>query len=119
MMSVVPPSSEAAPGRDDGKDAALSEDIRLLGRLLGDVVRAQAGDEVFELVEGVRRRAVDARRDGRSPLAVLAETLPDRPIDDQLHLIRAFGWLSLLANTAEDVHHERRRRYHRAHGSGP
>jgi phosphoenolpyruvate carboxylase len=117
-MSVVP-SSDAAPGRDDGKDAALSEDIRLLGRLLGDVVRAQAGDEVFELVEGVRRRAVDARRDGRSPLAVLAETLPDRPIDDQLHLIRAFGWLSLLANTAEDVHHERRRRYHRAHGSRP
>ena len=59
----------------DGKDAALSEDIRLLGRLLGDVVRGQAGDEVFELVESVRRRAVDARRDGRSPLDALAETL--------------------------------------------
>jgi phosphoenolpyruvate carboxylase len=101
----------------DGKDAALSEDIRLLGRMLGEVVREQAGREVFELVEGVRQRAVDARRDGRSPLAGLAVTLPHRPIDDQLHLIRAFGWLSLLANTAEDVHHERRRRYHRAHGS--
>ena len=112
-------SSDVAPGRDDGKDAALSEDIRLLGRLLGDIVRAQAGDEVFELVEGVRRRAVDARRDGRSPLAGLAETLPHRSIADQLHLIRAFGWLSLLANTAEDVHHERRRRFHRAHGSRP
>jgi phosphoenolpyruvate carboxylase len=36
-----------------------------------------------------------------------------------LHLIRAFGWLSLLANTAEDVHHERRRRFHRARGSQP
>ncbi|HEU4840325.1 MAG TPA: phosphoenolpyruvate carboxylase, partial [Ilumatobacteraceae bacterium] len=102
-----------------GKDAALSEDIRLLGRLLGDVVREQAGDEVFELVEAVRRRAVDDRRDGRSPLPRLAATLPHRSIDDQLHLIRAFGWLSLLANTAEDVHHERRRRYHRAHGSRP
>ena len=62
-------SSEIAPGHDDGKDAALSEDIRLLGRLLGDVVRAQAGDEVFELVETVRRRAVDARRGGRDPCA--------------------------------------------------
>jgi phosphoenolpyruvate carboxylase len=102
-----------------GKDAALSDDIRLLGRMLGEVVRDQAGPEVFALVEGVRQRAVGARRDGRSPLGGLAVTLPHRPIADQLHLIRAFGWLSLLANTAEDVHHERRRRYHRAHGSQP
>ena len=80
-------------------------------------MRDQAGDEVFDLVEAVRRRAVDARRGGRSPLDSLADALPHRPIDDQLHLIRAFGWLSLLANTAEDVHHERRRRFHRQHGS--
>ena len=110
----------AAPSDADlGKDAALSADIRLLGRILGDVVRDQAGDEVFDLVEAVRRRAVDARRDGRSPLDSLADALPNRPIDQQLHLIRAFGWLSLLANTAEDVHHERRRRFHRQHGSQP
>ncbi len=103
----------------DGKDAALSEDIRLLGRLLGDVVRGQAGDEVFALVEGVRQRAVGDRRDGRSPLDALVAALPGRSIGDQLHLIRAFGWLSSLANTAEDVHHERRRQYHREHGSRP
>ncbi len=102
-----------------GKDAAVGADIRLLGRMLGDVVRQQAGDAVFELVEDVRRRAVDARRDGRSPLDGLAGTLPGQSIEDQLHLIRAFGWLSMLANTAEDVHHERRRRYHRDHGSSP
>ena len=101
------------------KDAALSDDIRLLGRLLGDIVRDQAGDEVFALVEDVRRRAVAARRDGRSPLVALDEALPGRPIGDQLHLIRAFGWLSVLANTAEDVHHERRRRHHRSAGSRP
>jgi phosphoenolpyruvate carboxylase len=111
--------SPAPPPSDLGKDAALSADIRLLGRILGDVVREQAGDDVFELVEAVRRRAVDARRGGRSPLDSLAEALPSRPIDQQLHLIRAFGWLSLLANTAEDVHHERRRRFHRQHGSQP
>ena len=63
-----------------GKDAALSEDIRLLGRLLGDVVREQAGDEVFELVEAVRRRAVDDRRDGRSPLPRLGGDAP-APVD--------------------------------------
>jgi phosphoenolpyruvate carboxylase len=113
MRSPDPPSA------DLGKDAALSADIRLLGRILGDVVREQAGDDVFELVEAVRRRAVDARRDGRSPLDSLADALPNRPLDQQLHLIRAFGWLSLLANTAEDVHHERRRRFHRQRGSQP
>ena len=108
-----------APGTEAGKDAALSADIRLLGRVLGEVVRDQAGDEVFDLVEQVRQRAVDARRDGRSPLEELRTTLPGRPTEDQLHLIRAYGFLSLLANTAEDVHHERRRRYHRRHGSRP
>ena len=111
--------SPAPPSADLGKDAALSADIRLLGRILGDVVREQAGDDVFELVEAVRRRAVDARRGGRSPLDSLADALPNRPIDQQLHLIRAFGWLSLLANTAEDVHHERRRHFHRQRGSQP
>lgn len=109
----------SAPSAQSGKDAALGDDIRLLGRLLGDVVREQAGDEVFALVEDVRRRAVAARRDGRSPLTSLEDTLPHRPITDQLHLIRAFGWLSVLANTAEDVHHDRRRRFHRQSGSRP
>ncbi len=109
--------SPAPDEASSGKDAALSADIHLLGRILGDVVRDQAGEEVFDLVEAVRRRAVDARRGGRSPLDSLADALPHRPIDDQLHLIRAFGWLSLLANTAEDVHHERRRRFHRQRGS--
>ena len=33
-------------------------------------------------------------------------------------MIRAFAWISLLANIAEDVHHERRRRFHRRAGSG-
>ncbi|WP_227462406.1 phosphoenolpyruvate carboxylase [Desertimonas flava] len=124
MTSPTPAAGPDARGRDDagrdsGKDELLSADIRLLGRLLGDVVREQAGDEVFALVEDVRQRAVADRRDGRSPLGGLAESLPSRAITDQLHLIRAFGWLSLLVNTAEDVHQERRRRFHRARGSGP
>jgi len=51
------------------RDGAVGEDIRLLGRLLGDVVRDDAGPEVFELVERVRRIAVRERRGAsrRSP----------------------------------------------------
>ena len=101
-----------------GTDDQVSDDIRLLGRLLGDVVRDDAGGAVFDLVERVRQVAVSERRDGAAALADLGKLLLPAPIDEQLHVIRAFAWISLLANTAEDVHHERRRRFHRAAGSG-
>ena len=50
-------------GPSDG-DADLREDIRLLGRLLGDTIREQAGSEVFDLVESIRRTAIRYRIDG-------------------------------------------------------
>ncbi len=81
---------------------ALSEDIRLLGRLLGDVIRAQAGDATFELVESVRRCAVAGRRRGRGAIDELDDLLASQPLSEQLHVIRAFDWLALLVNTAED-----------------
>jgi len=102
-----------------GSNHQLSADIRLLGRLLGNVVRDQAGDDVFELIEQIRRVAVSARRDGISSVDDLREMLSHHSIEQQLHVIRAFDWLSLLANTAEDVHVERRRRHHRAAGTTP
>ncbi len=100
---------------DDSLDAG--GDIRLLGRLIGDVLRDQAGDHAFELVEHVRKVAVQTRRDGDDPIPELTDALAGAPVEHQLHVIRAFGWLSLLANTAEDLHQERRRRYHRDAGS--
>lgn len=95
----------------------LSNDIRLLGRILGDTVREQSGDETFELIESVRQVAVDGRRNAESTVETLRAALSGQPIAQQLDVIRAFDWLSLLANTAEDVHLERRRRFHRAHRS--
>jgi phosphoenolpyruvate carboxylase len=100
------------------KDAAVSDNIRLLGRLLGDVVREQAGEATFDCIERVRQIAVRERREGDVALDDLAAELLPLSIDDQLDVIRAFGWISLLANTAEDVHHERRRHFHRTAGSG-
>jgi phosphoenolpyruvate carboxylase len=82
----------------------VGDDIRLLGRLLGEVVRTQAGDEVYELIEAVRQRAVNDRRDGAVPFDALEASLGGVALADQLHVIRAFAWLSLLADTAEDVH---------------
>ena len=92
------------------KNSEVGDDIRLLGRLLGDVVRAQSGERVFALIERVRIAAVRERKVGGVATAELAPDLLAAPIEDQLDLIRAFAWISLLANTVEDVHLEQRRR---------
>jgi phosphoenolpyruvate carboxylase len=98
-------------------DAPLGADIRLLGSMLGEVIREQAGDATFEAVESTRRVAVESRQlDGSSAVGALRQMLTSHPLEQQLHIIRAFDWLSLLANTAEDVHLDRRSRYHRAAG---
>ena len=99
-------------------EATLREDIRLLGRVLGEVVREQAGEEVFDVVESARVEAFRIRRSevGRSGLA---QTLAGLDVRSANHVIRAFSHFSLLANLAEDVHHERRRRHHRREGSPP
>lgn len=111
-------SADAPLDPSSGKDAHLDSDIRLLGRLVGDVIREQAGVKVYELVEHIRRVAVDARRAG-SPDPELAALVNGLPIEEALHVIRAFSLFTLLANVAEDVHSNRRRRFHRDTGSGP
>ena len=113
--------SEAAPSTTattTGKDSRLDADIHLLGRLLGDVIREQAGEHVYAIVEQVRRMAVDARRAGRSDPELIA-LLDGLDVDTALHVARAFSWFSLLANIAEDVHSNRRRAHHRRSGSPP
>ena len=95
------------------------EDIRLLGRVLGSVIAEQAGSEVFETVERVRKLAVDARRGDDSDDARLSAAMSGLDIPTTLHVIRAFSWFSLLSNIAQDVHQSRRRRHHRSIGSPP
>jgi phosphoenolpyruvate carboxylase len=113
-----PSASNADDSTDDDTAANdASADIRLLGRVIGEVLREQAGDDAYELVERVRAAAVRNRRAGIDPIPGLQSEFADVEIDAALDLIRAFGWLSLLANTAEDLTTERRRRYHRDAGS--
>ncbi|MCY7297798.1 MAG: phosphoenolpyruvate carboxylase, partial [Ilumatobacteraceae bacterium] len=95
------------------------EDIRLLGRVLGSVIAEQAGSEVFETVERVRKLAVEARRGDDSDDARLSAAMSGLDIPTTLHVIRAFSWFSLLSNIAQDVHQSRRRRHHRSIGSPP
>jgi len=109
----------AAPAGAD-KDEPLKEDIRLLGRLLGDVVRAQEGEEVFNVVETVRQTAVRFRRwDDPQAGAELTTLLHKLSREQANSVVRAFSYFSHLANIAEDQHHIRRRRAHMLRGAQP
>ena len=99
------------------KNKPLVEDIRLLGRILGDVIREQDGREAFELVEQVRRLSVAYRlkRDASAGRA-LDRLLKNLSSQATVGVIRAFSYFSHLANIAEDRHHVRRRSHHEARG---
>lgn len=86
----------------------LREDIRLLGGILGQIVREQAGDDIFDLVERARVESFRVRRSeiDRTELATLFDSVST---DDAIPVIRAFSHFALLANLAEDIHRERRR----------
>ena len=109
-----------AEAEDTAKDQPLIEDIRLLGRLLGETVKAQQGGGVFDLIETIRRVSVQFHReDDLSARQALEDIL--RALDPALavQVIRAFSYFSHLANIAEDHHHVRRTRHHAIAGSKP
>ena len=102
------------------KDAPLREDIRLLGRLLGDTVRDQQGAAAFELIERIRQNSVRFHRDDDSAARRELEDILDALSREQtIQVVRAFSYFSHLANIAEDQHHIRRSRAHLIAGSAP
>ena len=99
------------------KDQPLIDDIRLLGRILGDVIRDQEGVAAYELVEQVRKLSVAFRRDADQEAdRALKKLLKTRSGDQTVSVIRAFTYFSHLANLAEDRHHIRRRAVHERAG---
>src|SRR3954467_3428677 len=98
-------------GETPEKDVPLRYDTRLLGRILGDTVRSQEGDRVFELVERIRRTGVQFHRNAdEAARHELQAIMSGLPTGEALRTIRAFGYFSHLANLAEDQHHIRRTR---------
>ncbi|MDV7351854.1 phosphoenolpyruvate carboxylase [Rhodococcus oxybenzonivorans] len=93
----------------------LREDIRLLGGILGQIVREQAGDDIFDLVEKARVESFRVRR-SEIDRAELADMFTHVATGDTIPVIRAFSHFALLANLAEDIHRERRRAVHVAAG---
>ncbi len=109
----------ANPNSPPAKDDSLSEDIRLLGRVLGDTLRDQEGAEVFEMVERIRHDLIASARHGDDSIRAGLETLLDGLSRDTAQtIIRAFTFFLHLANIAEDQHRIRQRRS-RASKAGP
>ena len=95
----------------------LVEDIRLLGRLLGDVIREQEGQAAFDQIEQIRKLSVAFRRDADTQAdKALKKLLKALSGDRSVSVIRAFTYFSHLANLAEDRHHIRRREVHERAG---
>jgi phosphoenolpyruvate carboxylase len=77
-------------------------DVRFLGKLLGDVIRAHGGDALFERIEAIRAASVDRYRGIANPRGLSAGGLDTLSLDETVAFARSFMLFSMLANLAED-----------------
>ncbi len=106
-----------APASEE--DARLRNDIRLLGRILGDTVRDQEGADVFDVVERIRQTSIRFHRDeDRLARRELESMLDSLSIAERVRIVRAFAYFSHLANIAEDHNNIRQMRSRKAANGG-
>ena len=87
------------------RERALRDDVRLVGRVLGDTVRQQQGEAVFATVERIRQISIAFRREGDAAARRELEAMLDSLSHDRtIEVVRAFSYFSHLANIAEDQH---------------
>jgi len=94
----------------EDKDQPLRDDVRMLGAMLGDLIREQSGDSLYEFVETARLRAIRRREGNEKPGEELAELVGDLDAREALQVVRSFSTYFQMVNTAEKVHRIRRRR---------
>ena len=129
MSSISLKTSSSDPDQQAGRydelsmlegDARLREDIRLLGRILGDTVRNQEGADVFDLVERIRTTSIRFHRnEDRLARTELEGVLDGMSTAETVRIIRAFSYFSHLANIAEDQNNIRNMRASRSTNSTP
>jgi phosphoenolpyruvate carboxylase len=104
-------TASISPAARPAGTPALLRDIRLLGRLLGEVIREQEGVAAFELIERIRQLAVAyRRRRDKTAGRELDRLLKGLSADQSVSVIRAFSYFAHLANLAEDRQQLRRLR---------
>jgi phosphoenolpyruvate carboxylase len=122
---MMPSESGPGPNRADEasaleEDVRLRNDIRLLGRILGDTVRDQEGADVFDLVERIRQTSIRFHRgDDKAARRELELILDSMSNSQTVRIVRAFSYFSHLANIAEDQNNIRRMREGSKAGEAP
>src|SRR6201746_635384 len=122
---IMPSEVDLRPNRAEEvlaleEDARLRNDIRLLGRILGDTVRDQEGANVFDLVERIRQTSIRFHRDDDRPARRELEIILDSmSTSETVRIVRAFSYFSHLANIAEDQNNIRQMRARSTAGGTP
>ena len=98
------------------KEAPLRRDVRNLGRILGEVIKEQAGQAVFDSVERLRSLSIEQRERGR---IAQDASLASMDLRHAFLVVRAFGIYFELVNLAETNHRKRRRRAAQVNHSQP
>jgi len=102
-------------------DKALRSRVKLLGRLLGNILREQEGSYVLSAVETLRKGYINLRKHDtpakRRRLNVLIEGLSSEHL---VHIVRAFSTYFSLTNLAEESyqHHQRRKQLRQIGSNG-
>lgn len=94
----------------EDKDQALRDDVRTLGKMVGDLIYDQGGEVLFDIVENARLRSIRRREGNEQPGEELAALVKDLDPAMAQQVIRSFSTYFQMVNTAEKVHRIRRRR---------
>ncbi|MDE3020794.1 MAG: phosphoenolpyruvate carboxylase [Pseudomonadota bacterium] len=94
-------------------DKDLRSRVGLLGRLLGQVLRSQAGEHVYNAVETLRKGYIRLNKREQPRLrAQLMQLIRSLSPEDLKHVIRAFAtYFSILNIAEEEFAHRKRRAY--------
>ena len=92
------------------KDQALRNDVRILGNLIGGLIKEQGGQKLYNFVEQARLTAIKNRDQDFSTNTTLKDSLKKLEPKFAMEVIRSFSTYFQMANTAEKVHRIRRRR---------
>jgi len=92
-------------------EASLKDNIRYLGRVLGEVITAKEGIAVFDVIENIRKTAVSFHKHSDKDAAIeLEQLLKQLTVDQTVSVVRAFSYFKHLVNIAEDLYaHEQSR----------
>jgi phosphoenolpyruvate carboxylase len=101
------------------KDQALREEVHRLGELVGELVKEQGGEALYDLVEAARRASIAHREGDEGAYAELKKLLGALAPTTAREFIRAFSTYFQMVNMAEKVHRIRRRRAYLRDSSTP